>query len=280
MAMAGTIANRQANAVSTKKKGKSVADLIRSMETEIRNALPAACGLTSERFVRIMLSAVSSNPKLASCTQNSLMAAMMSAAQAGIEPNTITGEAYLIPYNNHGTTECQFQIGYKGLLALAYRGAVTTVQAHEVYENDEFTFEYGLNPTIIHKPAMVDRGKVIAYYAIWKGENNSYGFEVMSREDMEMHKKRYSKASSNASPWNTSFDAMAKKTVIKKALKYAPISTELRQVLANDETIKHYTKDADLEYTPDETIYDDTEETETDEVVSELDPDQVTIVES
>ncbi len=281
MAMEGKITKKQQAAAPAEKRQKTMADYIKSMSGEIAKALPKS--ITPERFTRITLSALSSNPELQQCTPSSFLAAMMTAAQLGVEPNTPLGQAYLIPYFNgrKQAKECQFQIGYKGLIDLAYRsGEVQSIQAHEVHENDEFTFEYGLNPTIIHKPAMVDRGKVIAYYAIWKGENNSYGFEVMSREDMEMHKKRYSKASSNASPWNTSFDAMAKKTVIKKALKYAPISTELRQVLANDETIKHYTKDTDLEYTPDETIYDDTEETETDEVVSELDPDQVTVVES
>ena len=39
------------------------------------------------------------------------MGAMMQAAQLGVEPNTPLGQAYLIPYRNHGRLECQFQLG-------------------------------------------------------------------------------------------------------------------------------------------------------------------------
>lgn len=37
----------------------------------------------------------------------------MTAAQLGMEPNTPLGQAYLIPYENHGKEECQFQLGYR-----------------------------------------------------------------------------------------------------------------------------------------------------------------------
>lgn len=56
---------------------------------------------------------------------------MMQAAQLGVEPNTPIGQAYLIPYGN----QVQFQLGYKGLIDLAYRsGEVQSIQAHEVHE--------------------------------------------------------------------------------------------------------------------------------------------------
>lgn len=51
----------------------------------------------------------------------SFLAALMNAAQLGLEPNTPLGQAYLIPYKNKSVLECQFQIGYKGLIDLAYR---------------------------------------------------------------------------------------------------------------------------------------------------------------
>lgn len=70
--------------------------------------------MTPERFMRMALSAINNTPKLAECTQISFLAALMNAAQLGLEPNTPLGQAYLIPYNNKGTMECQFQIGYKG----------------------------------------------------------------------------------------------------------------------------------------------------------------------
>ena len=125
-------------------------------EGEIKKALPSV--LTPERFTRMVLSALSTNPKLGECTPRSFLAAMMAAAQLGLEPNTPLGQAYLIPYGNN----CQFQLGYKGLIDLAYRsGEVEVIQAHVVYENDEFTCEYGLEPKLTHKPYLDgDPGKL------------------------------------------------------------------------------------------------------------------------
>lgn len=93
---------------------------IKQMQGEIKKALPAV--MTPERFTRIVLSALSANPKLAQTTPQSFLAAMMTAAQLGMEPNTPLGQAYLIPYYNSKSrcNECQFQLGYKGLIDLAY----------------------------------------------------------------------------------------------------------------------------------------------------------------
>ena len=79
---------------------------IKQMEGEIRKALPAV--MTPERFTRIVLSALSSNPTLAQTTPQSFLGAMMTAAQLGVEPNTPLGQAYLIPFRNKGVLECQF----------------------------------------------------------------------------------------------------------------------------------------------------------------------------
>ena len=98
------------------KRSMSIADLIKAMLPEIKKALPDV--ITPERFTRMALSALNTTPKLQECTQMSFLAALMNAAQLGLEPNTPLGQAYLIPYNNKGVLECQFQIGYKGLIDL------------------------------------------------------------------------------------------------------------------------------------------------------------------
>lgn len=206
--------------------------LIQAMEPQIRKALPSV--ITPERFTRMVLTALSSTPKLQTCTPQSFLGAMMQAAQLGVEPNTPLGQAYLIPYGN----VCQFQLGYKGLIDLAYRsGEVSSIQAHEVHEGDEFSFEYGLEPKLKHIPAKTDRGPVVYYYAVLKLKNGGVGFEVMSREDVEKFAMKKSKAYSNG-PWKTDFDEMAKKTVLKKVLKYAPLKTEFARAVATDETVK------------------------------------------
>lgn len=219
-------------------KSMSIADLIKAMQPEIKKALPEV--ITPERFTRMALSALNNTPKLAECDQMSFLAALMNAAQLGLEPNTPLGQAYLIPYKNKGRLECQFQIGYKGLIDLSYRNPlVQTIQAQAVYENDEFEYELGLDSKLVHRPVLRDRGEIILFYGLFKLTNGGYGFEVMSREDMDTYAKEYSKAfDSSYSPWKSNYIGMAKKTVIKQALKYAPLKSDFRRALSTDETIK------------------------------------------
>lgn len=217
---------------------KTIQQYIKSMEGEIKKALPSV--ITPERFTRMVLSALSVNPKLAACTPKSFLAAMMSAAQLGLEPNTPLGQAYLIPFRNKGVDEVQFQLGYKGMIDLAYRsGEVEVVQAQVVYENDGFECEYGLEPKLKHTPADSDRGEPVKVYAVFKTKSGGYGFEVMSMEDVRKHAQKYSKAyGTGYSPWSTNFEEMAKKTVLKKVLKYAPLKSDFVRGIAQDESIK------------------------------------------
>lgn len=239
MAVANKLAAKANNtAVTENKQPKNMKDWIMAMKPQIEAALPSV--ITTERFTRMALTAVSSNPKLANCTPKSFMGALMNAAQLGLEPNTPLGQAYLIPYKNKGVDEVQFQIGYKGLVELAHRsGEFKNIEARVVYENDEFEYEYGLEPKLVHRPAKSNRGKPIYYYAVFTLVNGGFGFEVMSKEDIDIHKNKYSQAAgSKYSPWNTAYDSMAKKTALKQVLKYAPIKTEFARKINEDETIK------------------------------------------
>lgn len=219
-------------------KSMSIEDLIKAMQPEIKKALPEV--ITPERFTRMALSALNTTPKLRECTQMSFLAALMNAEQLGLEPNTPLGQAYLIPYNNKGVMECQFQIGYKGLIDLSYRNPqMQIISAQAVYENDEFSYELGLNPKLEHRPTLGERGEVRLFYGLFKLVNGGFGFEVMSKTAMDEYAKEYSKAfDSSFSPWKSNYIGMAKKTVIKQALKYAPLKTDFRKALSNDETIK------------------------------------------
>lgn len=232
---------------------KTIQDLIKIMQPGIQKALPSV--LTPERFTRMVLTALSTTPKLGECTPMSFLGAMMTAAQLGVEPNTPLGQAYLIPYRNHGVDEVQFQLGYKGMIDLAYRsGQVSTIQAEAVYENDTFEYCLGLEPKLEHIPASADRGDATHYYAVVRMKDGGYCFNVMSKSDVENHAKKYSKAYGGFSPWKTSFDEMAKKTVLKRALKYAPMKSDFVRAVVQDETIKT-TMDEDMYTVVDATDY-------------------------
>ncbi|WP_196598597.1 recombinase RecT [Pectinatus frisingensis] len=252
----GIIKTAHDNNVSAINGVKSIKDLVISMKSQIEKALPSV--MTGERFSRMVLTAMSANPQLQQCSPKSFLGAMMQAAQLGVEPNTPLGQAYLIPYRNKGNLECQFQLGYKGLLDLAYRsGEVTIIQAHEVCEHDVFEYEFGLEPKLKHIPALRDKGAVTHYYAMFKTKSSGYGFHVMSADEVREHAKQYSKSANNSySPWTTNFDEMAKKTVLKACLKYAPVKTEFVRGISADETIKSNISDS-MVAENDETTYDD-----------------------
>lgn len=254
------------NAIVEKKNEVSpvqaMGDLLKRMHTQIEKALPSV--ITPERFTRIALTAYSRNEKLQECTAESFLGSMMQAAQLGVEPNTPLGQAYLIPYRNKGVMEVQFQLGYRGMIDLAYRsGEVQNIQAHEVYENDTFEYELGLEPKLRHIPALKDRGEVILYYAVFKLTNGGVGFEVMSKEDVEAFAKEKSKTYGTG-PWQSDFDAMAKKTLVKRLLKFAPLKSDFVRAVTADETIKSGISEnmADL---PDETVTIDAETTKPEE---------------
>lgn len=212
---------------------------IKQMDGEIKKALPSV--ITPERFTRITLSALSTNPKLAQCTPQSFLGAMMTAAQLGLEPNTPLGQAYLIPYWNgkQNRLECQFQIGYKGMIDLAYRsGDILTIQAQIGHKNDELIAEYGTECRLKFVPKLNgDRGEPVNVWAMFKTKDGGYGFEIMTLDDVREHARKFSKSFNNG-PWVTNFEEMAKKTVLKKVLKYAPLKSEFVRQISQDATVK------------------------------------------
>lgn len=219
-------------------KNMTIVDMVKALEPEIKRALPSI--LTPERFTRMALSAINNTPKLADCTPMSFIAALMNAAQLGLEPNTPLGQAYLIPYKNKGVLECQFQLGYRGMIDLAYRNErMQSIEAQTVYENDEFFYELGLQPALTHRPTFGAPGDIRAFYAVFRLDNGGYRFEVMSKSYVDAYAAKYSKAfTSEFSPWKSNYEGMAKKTVIKQLLKYAPIKSEFQKAITLDETVK------------------------------------------
>lgn len=221
-------------------KNMTIADMIRVLEPEIRKALPSV--LTPERFTRMALSALNNTPKLAECTPMSFIAALMNAAQLGLEPNTPLGQAYLIPYQNRkaGILECQFQIGYKGYIDLAYRtGQIQMIQARVVYAGDEFDYEFGLNPRLVHRLGSGEKGEIRYIYGIFQLTNGGCGFEVCNKADMDAFAQKYSQSfTKDFSPWKSNYEDMAKKTMVKRALKYAPIQSDFGRAMSLDESIK------------------------------------------
>ena len=217
------------------KKGKTIFDVIQSGAKQFATALPKH--VNSERFVRIAITTIRQNPKLVKCSQESLLGALMVSAQLGLEPGTL-GQCYLIPFENKkaGTVECQFQIGYKGLIELLRRsGQLSDIYSYTVYENDDFDIEYGLSRTLTHKPNFIDRGDIKGFYSVAILKDGAKAFEYMTKDEVTKHEEKYRKGSYKNDVWNKNFEEMAQKTVVKKLLKWLPVSVEFLEMAAKDE---------------------------------------------
>jgi len=208
--------------------GETVLDLIYKQTPAIRRALPGI--MSAERFVRIALTEVRRNPKLTTCDPRSLLGALMVSAQLGLEPGPL-GHVYFVPYG----TECTLIVGYRGMIDLARRsGEIESIIAREVCENDTFDSAYRLmEDDFYHKPALHDRGQADRYYAIARYRDGGALLHVMAREEVDEYRKR-SKAK-NDGPWVTDYDAMAKKTVIRRLAPFLPLTTEAARALEVDE---------------------------------------------
>ena len=279
------VTNLKQKVMSTQDKKVDMVTFVRNQISEFGNALPSF--ITPERFVRGVVTSMRLNPKLAQCTQMSLLGALFQAAQLGLEPD-IEGQAYLIPYKNTKyvdgkkvtVMECQFQIGYKGYIELFYRhGSAMTIDMHTVYENDIFEYIYGTQPYLRHCPVLTDRGDVVAYYAVATLRNGGSIFKVMSKEECINHGKTHSKCFitkewdekarcyvdiephfDQNSPWAKEFNAMCKKTVLIQLAKLLPKSVELQKALAMDATTKSKIS-ADMYEVKDETDWEQTNQT-------------------
>ncbi|MFD2924199.1 recombination protein RecT [Halobacillus naozhouensis] len=209
---------------------------MKKMGPEFEKALPKH--MDADRLGRIALTTIRQNPKLLECSIPSLMGAVMQSAQLGLEPGLI-GHCYLVPFYNGKAKQMdvQFIIGYKGMIDLARRsGHIESIYAHTVHENDEFEYELGLHPKLVHKPATGERGDMEFVYAVAHFKDGGYQFEVFSTNDVEKVKQR-SKAGNNG-PWKTDYEEMAKKTVIRRMFKYLPISIEIQQQASQDDTVR------------------------------------------
>ncbi|MCC7421809.1 MAG: recombination protein RecT [Planctomycetaceae bacterium] len=191
--------------------------------------------LTADRMIRVATTELRKNPKLAECDQRSLIGCIVESSQLGLEIGGYLGHAYLVPYKVKGYPVCQLIVGYKGMVDIARRsGEISTIQARVVHERDEFNFEFGLSPTLKHKPSTDDNpGKVKYAYAVCVLKDGGTQFEVMTVREIEGIRSR-SRSKDNG-PWVTDWEEMAKKTVLRRLCKLLPVSVELQRAAAIDE---------------------------------------------
>jgi recombination protein RecT len=215
---------------------KTIADLVEAQRDEIDRALPAA--VSADRLVRVALTTLRTSPDLTECTPESFLGALMLSAQLGLEPGPL-GHAYFVPRWNKNikSKEVTFLLGYKGLIDLALRSErVETIEAHPVYETDEFAAEYGTDGFLRHTPNFRRReGDPWLYYCICKLRGGGHQWLALNRDDVDARRQRSS--ASGKGPWVTDYDAMARKSCVRALAPYLPLSIHAAQAIARDESV-------------------------------------------
>lgn len=206
---------------------------------EFRHALPS--GLNPDRFLRMAMTAIRKMPDLVDCDRASFMGALVECAQLGLEPNTVLGHAYLIPFKNRraGRLECQLIAGYRGLVKLAYQsGMVLDVDAQVVRKGDLFDYEYGDRPFLRHRPHEdQDRPMTHVYATVRIKGMDERKFRVLTVGDCERIRDVFSARGKNG-PWGEHFEPMSMKTALRQILKFVPSDTErslLARMVSHDE---------------------------------------------
>lgn len=188
-------------------------------------------GKKSAGFLSSLLTLVNNNNLLQKANPTSVLAAAATAASLDLPVNPSLGLAWIVPYGSGA----QFQLGYRGAISLAMRsGQMKSIVMTEVYEGEceswnrfTETFEFGEKKS----------DNVIGYYARFETVNGFVKATFWTKEEVLKHAKRFSK-SFNRGPWQTDFDAMAKKTVLMSIIKtYAPMSIEMQQAFESDEKV-------------------------------------------
>lgn len=205
----------------------------------IGGATPQEQQRRAERFARVCVTAFRQNAKLQQCSAGSILGAMMTCAQLDLEPNTPSGLAYLIPYGR----ECQFQVGYRGLLQLMYRsGAIASFNADVVYKGEVeqglFRYTSGIHPSIEHEINLLDNSArsgdpkdIIAAYAAVTLKSGEPVMRLVTRKEIEQARAQ----SGGRSPaWRDHYAAMAIKTAIKRLASWLP-STKMDEAFAAED---------------------------------------------
>lgn len=216
------------------RKESTVFDVIQRQQEEFKKVLPSHMGGEHgiRRFVRMAVTTVKRVPKLQSCDATSLMGCLMDCAQLGLEPDSVLGTAYILPYKDKAT----LIIGYKGLIQLAYRSkAVKGLQAEVVYAKDTFENVLGSEPKLTHvRCDDEDPGKLTHAYAVAELDGGAKIWRVLSARDIERVKKSSQSAGFPNSPWTQHPEEMWKKSAIKALAKMLPLSPEFADAISKD----------------------------------------------
>lgn len=219
-------------------------------------------GKDGQRFISSIVSAVNANESLKECTPQSIFSAALLGESLKLSPSPQLGQYYLVPFNGKEKGKnAQFQLGYKGYIQLAIRSGqykklnVLAIKEGELVRFDPLTEEIEVN--LIEDEEVREEAKTTGYYAMFEYTNGFRKAIYWSKKKMEAHAKKYSKSyCKSSSVWQTNFDAMAYKTMLRQLIsKWGIMSIDMVSALdadmavINEDGTKNYVDNASYTYT-------------------------------
>lgn len=201
-----------------------------SVKQQFENALRENAG----PFIASIIDLYSSDRYLQQCDPNAVVMEALKAATLKLPINKQLGFAYIVPYTVKGKSVPQFQIGYKGYIQLAMRtGQYRCLNSGVVYEGIKVNRDLLTGRVTFEGEATSHSAQ--GYFAYMELINGFSKTEYMTKAEVLGHAKRYSKSyGKDGSAWNSNFDEMALKTVIRRLLsKYGILSTEMVTALTS-----------------------------------------------
>ena len=190
--------------------------------------------INPNQWARVAVGALRRDPKLAEAAANDIgafMGALSTAARLGLELGS--EQFYLTPRKERGQLKILGIVGWQGMVELIYRaGAVSSVIAEVVHENDRFTYQPGRDDRPTHEIDWdsEDRGplRLVYAYAVMKDGATSK-VVVLNRADIKRIKESSQGAHSDYSPWRKHEAAMWLKSSVRQLAKWVPTSAEFRK---------------------------------------------------
>lgn len=232
----------QTTELSVREQFQGIQQLLEKRTSAIAAMLPKH--LTPERMIRCALTAISKNPLLLKCTQDSWVLSILASSQAGLEPGVSRGGMHLVPFwnkklnNNQGGYEVVPIPDYRGLMSMARNtGQIKAMTAKEVYEQDRFEVVLGSEPRLVHVPSPSrESGPIIAFYAVahFVGGNDAQ-FEIMWKHEVDEIRAR--SRAGDKGPWVEDYPAMGRKTVLRRLCNYLDLSPAIREALDREDAV-------------------------------------------
>jgi len=202
---------------------------------KMRRRFDELLGKRTPQFLSSLVSMINDNPDLQAAFYSNAMSVIKSALQAAsydlpIDPSL--GYAYIVPYKNKGKPTATFIIGYKGMVQLCLRtGAYKCVpDAVDVREGELESYNRLTGEAVFNWIEDEDEREelpIIGYAGYFQLKNGAEKTIFMTVKQIKKHEQKNRKGEYMGKGWRENFDAMARKTVIRRLCsKYALMSIE------------------------------------------------------